>query len=147
MGVLMTEHEFTLPLGYADSEGNLHKKGVMRLATAADEILPIVVVGSKYFVWTRRINYRFALVQPVSELIAPDIERYLPVIQIWALPIRDAWITDQCLQSLRFRWVLSSIDLKHIAGCFERSDHRPRATHLRLTMNVSVHSEQKEDHD
>ena len=41
MGVLMTEHEFTLPLGYADSEGNLHKKGVMRLATAADEILPM----------------------------------------------------------------------------------------------------------
>jgi hypothetical protein len=41
MGVLMTEHEFTLPLGYADSEGNLHKKGVMRLATAGDEILPM----------------------------------------------------------------------------------------------------------
>ena len=37
----MTEHEFKLPLGYADSEGNLHKKGVMRLATAADEILPM----------------------------------------------------------------------------------------------------------
>ena len=37
----MTEHEFTLPLGYADAEGNLHKKGVMRLATAADEILPM----------------------------------------------------------------------------------------------------------
>ena len=41
MGVLMTEHEFTLPLGYPDSEGNLHKNGVMRLATAADEILPM----------------------------------------------------------------------------------------------------------
>ena len=41
MGILMTEHEFALPLGYADSEGNLHKNGVMRLATAADEILPM----------------------------------------------------------------------------------------------------------
>lgn len=36
-----TEFEFTLPNGYVDEEGNLHKEGVMRLATAADEILPI----------------------------------------------------------------------------------------------------------
>ena len=39
--VLQTEFEFTLPKGYVDKEGNLHKKGVMRLATAADEILPL----------------------------------------------------------------------------------------------------------
>jgi hypothetical protein len=36
-----TEHEFTLPKGYIDEEGDLHRQGVMRLATAADEILPI----------------------------------------------------------------------------------------------------------
>ena len=36
-----TEFEFTLPKGYVDGEGNLHKKGIMRLATAADEILPL----------------------------------------------------------------------------------------------------------
>lgn len=36
-----TEFEFTLPKGYVDEEGNLHKKGIMRLATAADEILPL----------------------------------------------------------------------------------------------------------
>src|SRR3990172_12351183 len=36
-----TEFEFALPKGYVDEEGNLHKKGVMRLATAADEILPM----------------------------------------------------------------------------------------------------------
>lgn len=35
-----TEYEFTLPKGYVDPEGNLHKSGMMRLATAADEILP-----------------------------------------------------------------------------------------------------------
>ena len=39
--VFRTEHEFTLPMGYMDSDGNLHKKGTMRLATAADEILPL----------------------------------------------------------------------------------------------------------
>ncbi|WSZ64629.1 hypothetical protein OG938_01675 [Streptomyces chartreusis] len=36
-----TEYQFTLPLGYLDGEGTLHRDGVMRLATAADEILPM----------------------------------------------------------------------------------------------------------
>ena len=36
-----TEIEFTLPKGYLDAEGQLHRQGVMRLATAADEILPL----------------------------------------------------------------------------------------------------------
>ena len=36
-----TEYEFTLPLGFVDAEGDLHREGVMRLATAADEILPL----------------------------------------------------------------------------------------------------------
>jgi hypothetical protein len=38
---LQTEFEFTLPRGYVDGEGNVHRRGVMRLATAADEILPL----------------------------------------------------------------------------------------------------------
>ena len=36
-----TEFEFTLPKGYVDKDGNVHRKGVMRLATAKDEILPL----------------------------------------------------------------------------------------------------------
>jgi len=36
-----TEYEFELPRGYVDENGNLHRRGVMRLATAADEILPM----------------------------------------------------------------------------------------------------------
>jgi hypothetical protein len=36
-----TEVEFTLPKGYIDARGILHRDGVMRLATAADEILPL----------------------------------------------------------------------------------------------------------
>ena len=36
-----TEVEFTLPKGYLDATGILHRRGVMRLATAADEILPL----------------------------------------------------------------------------------------------------------
>lgn len=38
--MIQTEFEFTLPKGYVDNEGTLHQNGVMRLATAADEIFP-----------------------------------------------------------------------------------------------------------
>ncbi|WP_457624919.1 phage tail assembly protein [Persephonella sp.] len=38
---LQTEFPFELPKGYIDEEGNIHKKGIMRLATAKDEILPL----------------------------------------------------------------------------------------------------------
>lgn len=38
---LQTEFEFTLPRGYVDEEGNLHRDGVMRMATAMDEIAPL----------------------------------------------------------------------------------------------------------
>ena len=36
-----TEVDFELPKGYVDESGMLHRRGVMRLATAADEILPL----------------------------------------------------------------------------------------------------------
>src|SRR5262249_52803147 len=36
-----TQYQFRLPRGYVDEEGNLHRDGVMRLATARDEILPL----------------------------------------------------------------------------------------------------------
>ena len=38
---LQTEFNFTLPHGYVDAEGNLHKEGVMRLSTAFDEVAPM----------------------------------------------------------------------------------------------------------
>lgn len=41
MNGLQTEFEFTLPKGYVDSSGTLHKAGTMRLATARDEIEPL----------------------------------------------------------------------------------------------------------
>jgi hypothetical protein len=39
--LLQTEFEFTLPKGYVDGEGNLHRSGTMRLSTALDEIAPL----------------------------------------------------------------------------------------------------------
>jgi hypothetical protein len=35
---LRTEYPFTLPRGYVDESGRVHRDGVMRLATARDEI-------------------------------------------------------------------------------------------------------------
>ena len=39
--MLQTEFVFALPRGYVDADGNLHKEGSMRLATAFDEIAPL----------------------------------------------------------------------------------------------------------
>ena len=39
--MLQTEFDFVLPLGYPGPDGTLHREGVMRRATAADEILPL----------------------------------------------------------------------------------------------------------
>jgi hypothetical protein len=41
MAGLQTEFPFTLPKGYVDGDGVLHRHGTMRLATARDEIEPL----------------------------------------------------------------------------------------------------------
>jgi hypothetical protein len=38
---MRTEFPFTLPRGYVDASGNVHREGAMRLATARDEIEPL----------------------------------------------------------------------------------------------------------
>jgi hypothetical protein len=38
---LQTEYPFVLPRGFVDDSGTMHRAGVMRLATARDEILPL----------------------------------------------------------------------------------------------------------
>ena len=38
---LVTEFEFELPRGYVDGSGTVHRHGVMRLATARDELVPL----------------------------------------------------------------------------------------------------------
>ncbi len=40
-GDLRTEFAFLLPRGYVDDAGTLHRDGVMRLATARDELVPL----------------------------------------------------------------------------------------------------------
>ena len=37
-----TTFEFVLPRGYVDQKGTIHREGTMRLATARDELLPLL---------------------------------------------------------------------------------------------------------
>jgi hypothetical protein len=82
--VLQTEVEFELPKGYLDDEGTLHRDGVMRLATAADEILPLreasvqknpaylaVIVLSR--VVTRLGDLRLVTPATIEKLFASDV--------------------------------------------------------------------------
>jgi hypothetical protein len=39
--MLQTEFDFVLPKGFVDDNGNLHREGSMRMATAFDEIAPL----------------------------------------------------------------------------------------------------------
>jgi hypothetical protein len=39
--MLRTEFPFVLPRGYVDGAGTVHRDGVMRLATARDELIPL----------------------------------------------------------------------------------------------------------
>jgi hypothetical protein len=41
LNTFVTEVEFELPKGYVDPTGTVHRTGVMRLATAADELYPL----------------------------------------------------------------------------------------------------------
>lgn len=70
--MFQTEHEFALPMGYLDKDGTLHRDGVMRLATAADEILPLkdarVQKNAAYLtvILLSRVVMRLGGIQPVT---------------------------------------------------------------------------------
>ena len=39
---MQTDFDFELPRGYVDDSGTVHRRGSMRLATARDELLPLI---------------------------------------------------------------------------------------------------------
>lgn len=70
--MFQTEHDFTLPRGYLDAEGTLHREGTMRLATAADEIQPlrdVRVQGNPAYlicILLSRVITRLGTVEPIN---------------------------------------------------------------------------------
>lgn len=77
--MFQTEFEFTLPCGYLDEDGSLHRDGVMRRATAADEILPLkdprVVKNPAYLViiLLSRVVTHLGGVQPINPKVIENL--------------------------------------------------------------------------
>ena len=76
--LLRTEVEFTLPLGYVDQGGTLHRQGVMRLATAFDEVQPLqdsrVQANQAYLsiLLLSRVVVKLGTLSPVPPAVVED---------------------------------------------------------------------------
>ena len=70
--VVKTEFAFTLPRGYVDSGGNVHREGIMRLATAMDEVEPLqdprsaANIGYLSILLLSRVVVSLGSIRPVS---------------------------------------------------------------------------------
>lgn len=77
--LLHTEVEFTLPVGYVDQAGNLHRDGVMRLATALDEVQPLadprVQANQAYLsiLLLSRVIARLGSIRPVTAAVVEGL--------------------------------------------------------------------------
>jgi hypothetical protein len=77
--MFQTEFEFTLPCGYLDAAGTLNREGVMRRATAADEILPLkdprVVRNPSYLIviLLARVVTRLGSVEHINTKVIEDL--------------------------------------------------------------------------
>jgi hypothetical protein len=78
-----TEFPFKLPRGYVDTEGRVHKEGVMRLATAKDEVAPLQDHRVK-------VNPGYLAVILLSRVVTRlgDLEQIYPQV-IEDLPVAD----------------------------------------------------------
>lgn len=72
---MQTEFAFELPRGYVDAEGRVHRQGVMRLATAMDEIAPLRDMRV-------RANEAYLTILVLSRVITRlgDLERVTPQV-------------------------------------------------------------------
>jgi hypothetical protein len=77
--MFQTEFEFTLPCGFLDADGTLHRAGVMRRATAADEILPLrdprVVKNAAYLaiILLSRVVTRLGSLDAINPKVIEDL--------------------------------------------------------------------------
>ncbi|MFD7237151.1 hypothetical protein ACFWAT_17835 [Streptomyces syringium] len=76
---LRTEFAFELPRGYVDESGTVHRSGVMRLATARDELIPLrddrVRENSAYLsvVLIARVLTRLGTIEDVHPGVVEDL--------------------------------------------------------------------------
>lgn len=76
---MTTVFDFELPKGFVDSQGNVHKKGKMRLATAGDEIMatrdPRVLSNPSYLTIVILAAVITEL-EGVNSIVASTVERF-----------------------------------------------------------------------
>lgn len=75
MTIAQTEFPFQLPHGYLDADGQVHREGVMRLATGFDEIAPLkdprVIANKGYllFILLSRVTVRLGEIDSLNPKI------------------------------------------------------------------------------
>jgi len=80
---MQTEIAFTLPKGYVDTGGAVHREGVMRLATARDEIEPL-----------REASVRQNEAYLSVLLLARTVTRLGPITEVTPRLIEDLYAAD-----------------------------------------------------
>lgn len=104
--MLQTEFPFTLPRGYVDERGDLHRDGLMRLATAVDEVEPLadarVRANEAYLpiLLLSRVVLRLGTLSPVTpsvieQLFAADFV-YLQELYVRANDATGEVIETEC---------------------------------------------------
>ena len=90
---MRTEVSFTLPKGYVDGQGTVHRDGTMRLATARDEI------------------------EPLRDAQVRDNEAYLTVLLLSRVITRIGEVTDVTPNLVE---ELFAADFDHLQRLYER---------------------------
>jgi hypothetical protein len=80
---MQTEIEFTLPRGYADASGTVHRVGTMRLATARDEIEPL-----------REVEVRQNQAYVTVLLLARTVTRIGPITEVTPELVESLYAAD-----------------------------------------------------
>jgi hypothetical protein len=80
---MQTQVEFTLPRGYVDDKGEVHRAGTMRLATARDEIEPL-----------REIDVRQNSAYLTVLLLARTVTRIGSITQVTPALVENLFATD-----------------------------------------------------
>ena len=103
---MQTEFEFTLPRGYEDADGHIHRTGRMRLATAMDEIEPVqdprVMTNEAYLpvLLLSRVTTQLGTLPAVTpniieELFASDLA-YLQELYLRLNSAESLFVTTVC---------------------------------------------------
>jgi hypothetical protein len=103
---LRTEFDFVLPRGYVDASGTVHRAGVMRLATARDELVPLR---------DDRVRENPAYLSVV--LLARVITRIGGVTDVHAGVVEDLFASDLAFLQDLYRRVNAEGHTRAAVGC------------------------------